>query len=150
MKKFALLLAAWLLMSVPLTSSAQGPIHGTGVLTQTRYVKLFGDLETELLSVMEKRDGARLEQLLAATFEVRKANGDVIPRADWVSKISSNSHPELHRAISRLVVYEIGSHAVANFNITSADNKAAKFVVDVWAPENGQWVLRARIESDVP
>src|SRR5450830_1004675 len=137
-------------MSVPMTSIAQAATHGTGVLTQTRYVRLFGELEAELLKIAEAHDGVRVDQMLASTFEVRKANGDVIPRADWIKQMMENPHPEHNRTISKLIVYEIGAHAVANFNISSTDKKRGLFVVDVWAPENGQWILRARIESDLP
>jgi len=150
-KKIALILTAVVsLLSVSLTTMAQVPQHGTGVLTQTRYVRQFGEMENDLLKVIEKHDGAKLEQLLASTFEVRKASGEVIPRADWINQIKANPNPELNRAISRLIVYEIGAHAVANFNISSADKKTGLFIVDVWAPENGTWVLRARMESELP
>lgn len=139
------ILGVFLVGMLPFLAFAQANGKGPGIITQTRYVKLFGELENQLLQ--SSTDAAKLDTLLTSTFEVRRSDGQTIPRNEWIA-LSKNAASAKDSNISQLAVYEIGSYAVANFHLKGPD-QAEKFIVDIWIPENDQWHLRARMESPV-
>jgi len=121
---------------------------GAAIPTLTRYVKQFGELESELMQVAQSQDGATIERLLSPMFECRNSEGARLTREAWIHDALKSPRPA--GSLQQLVVFETGNHAVANFRLQAPDG-SARFIVDVWAPTpEGHWQLRVRFESPSP
>ena len=110
------------------------------VMTLTRSVKMFSELETQLDDARRDHDTAVLTKLLAANFEQRNATAPTtpIPRADWLAQMGS---PKAE--ISQMAVHEYGEVAVVSF----ADAAQHAFVVDVWSKRDDGYALSVRYLS---
>jgi hypothetical protein len=112
------------------------------VMTVTRSVKTFSELENQLDDARHGHDGAALNKLLAANFEQRSgaAPSAPIPRAEWLAL------PPATAQISQMAVHEYGDVAVVSF----ADAEQHAFIVDVWTKTGGSYALSVRYTSATP
>jgi hypothetical protein len=130
--------AAWL-------HHAGAQAQGAGqVVTMTRFMKLLGDREQQLLDAIQAKDRAALDRMLAPNFEMRAAHraGSPVPRGDWINAAIAQG---ADYRIGQLAVQEVGAIAIASFVLTPATRKgAASFIVDTWVPDGDGWTLRVR------
>jgi len=131
------LLLALSLASLAGTAAAQAP---TRIMTLTRTVKIFSELENQLDDARRSHDEAALTKLLDANFEQRNGTAPAapIPRADWLAQTSVPKSD-----ISEMAVHEYGSVAVVSF----ADAAQRAFVVDVWNETDDHYALSVRYMS---
>ena len=116
---------------------AQGPGR---VMTLTRTVKTFSELENQLDDARRSHDETALGKLLAANFEQRSgaAPAQPIPRGDWLAQ-----PPAERTEIGQMAVHEYGNVAVVSF----ADAAQHAFVVDVWNKTDDHYALSVRYVS---
>jgi hypothetical protein len=130
-------------------STLLAPVHaadrGKGVVTMTKYVLQFGQMEKAMLAAQSKHDTAALDAMLSPLFELRKASGERVPRGDWLASLASAKVSA--DAPNQLAVYEVGSEAIANYWLGQPGEPDALFFVDVWVQVEGKWLLRARFQS---
>ena len=122
-----------------LTGSALAQQPGR-VMTLTRTVTQFSDLENQLDDALRAHDEAALAKLLAANFELRSgaAPSQPTPRADWLAA-SLPAKPQ----ISQMAVHEYGNVAVVSF----LDVAQHAFIVDVWNKADDHYALSVRYTS---
>lgn len=121
------------------------------VPTVTRLVKLFLDLEAELL--LAQRDGYRtaLESRLTDDFEMRVASrpGQPIPRAEWLD--NSLQHKPAAMEIEQMAVHDEGPAAVVSFLLRPHTKREPPlFIVDTWVRDGDDWRLKTRYVAPVP
>ena len=131
------LLLALSLASLAGAAAAQAP---TRIMTLTRTVKIFSELENQLDEARRNHDEVALAKLLAANFEQRKGTAPAAPtpRADWLAQTSAPKSD-----ISQMAVHEYGNVAVVSF----ADAAQRAFVVDVWNKSDDHYALSVRYLS---
>jgi hypothetical protein len=120
------------------------------VPTVTRLVKLFLDLEAELLLAQLNKDRAALERRLVDDFEMRSAArpGEPIPRADWLTQALEHKPPPME--IEQMAVHDEGTVALVSFLLRPHDTKLAPtFVVDTWSRIGDEWRLKTRYAAAV-
>jgi hypothetical protein len=134
MKRFAI--SCFLVCSATF-AFAQQPVR---VMTLTRTVKIFSELENQLDDARRSHDETTLGKLLAANFEQRSgaAPAQPTPRADWLAQA-----PAAHREMSQMAVHEYGNVAVVSF----VDAAQHAFVVDVWNKADDHYALAVRYVS---
>ena len=126
--------------------------QGGHIVTRTRLVALYTDLETQLATAAQKSDTARLAQLLTDDFEkwTPEPPGDPIPREDWMAAY----HPAAF-SVSQMSVRAFGDTEIASFLLrqkaTYGDKDASGefFVIDVWRREGNTSRLASRYISRV-
>ena len=131
------LLLALSLASLAGAAAAQAP---TRIMTLTRTVKIFSELENQLDEARRNHDEVALAKLLAANFEQRNGTAPAAPtpRADWLAQKSAPKSD-----ISQMAVHEYGNAAVVSF----ADAAQHAFIVDVWNKTDDHYALSVRYLS---
>lgn len=130
----------------------QKTTQGGRVVTRTRLVALYSDLESQLAAAAQKSDSAKLQQMLTDDFEQWSPEppGDPIPREDWMAAY----HPTSFSA-SQMAVRTFGNVEIASFVLHQkgafADKEASGdfFVVDVWKREGNTSRLASRYISRI-
>src|SRR5512141_2655286 len=91
------------LLAAPLSAQQPGRI-----MTLTRTMKVFSELENQLDDARRSHDNATLTKLLAANFEQRSgaAPSAPTPRAEWLAQSPATAQ------ISQMAVHEYGNVAV--------------------------------------
>lgn len=133
-------IALFLLLALPLF--AQETPHR--VVTRTRTVVLFSDLEQQLLNAKLKHDKAALTKLLADDFEVRRSSAPAspVPREEWLeSETPEFPVSEFHLSDMAVHLYNENT-AVASFIHRAGTGRF--FVVDVWNKDRAAWKLAVR------
>jgi hypothetical protein len=107
------------------------------VMTVTRTVKQFSELENQLDSALRAHDDAALTKLLAANFELRSAAapGQPLPRAEWLAQ-PLPPKPQT----SQMAVHEYGTVFVVSF----LDVAQHAFIIDVWNKADDHYALSVR------
>jgi hypothetical protein len=121
------------------------------VPTVTRLVKLFLDLESELLLAQRNGDRAALERRLADDFELRVGAkpGEPVPRADWLDNALAHKPPWLE--IEQMAVHEQGTSALVSFLLRPRGaHEVPTLVVDSWVRSGDDWRLAVRYAAPVP
>ncbi len=119
----------------------------------TRTVKIFSELEIDLINALKNNNRDKLRNLLAEHFEMRQPStpGMPVPSADWLK--NSLAEASTYTAnIEQMSVHDLKQTAIVNFLWTLAsDNDKAKllkfFVVDVWRQDGKNWQLAIRYIS---
>jgi hypothetical protein len=147
-------MACPLLLAVALVApavSAQSPARSPGspghVVTKTRLVALFSELEEELSSAAERKDSPAAARRLAEDFELRSAAapGEPVSREDWLAGFAADASRHVLRP-RQMAVHAYGDAAVVSFAARheGAGGGAEAFVVDVWVKQGRDWQLGVR------
>ena len=135
-------------MSVLVASTAVSADGVGRIPTVTRLVKLFLDLEDNLIQAVGKRDTQAVSNLLSGDFEMRvdAMPGNPVPRAAWIQQ--SFSEPKSSSTIEQMAVHDLGKIAVVSYlwkiKAAKSDIESNIFIVDVWKHEAGNWKLAIR------
>jgi hypothetical protein len=128
---------------------AQDADHGK-ISILSRAAKIFSENEQALDDALRNHDEAELAKLLAADFELRRAEnpGEPVPRADWLKLAAPD--PQSHRG--QMTVHDHGEIAIASFRRVQPSAGAEQpesqaYVVDVWKKQGQGWQLLTRYES---
>ena len=133
------------------------PRVSTGrVVTKTRLVAIFSDLETQLLQAEQAKDEPALNRLLGEDFEVwtPELSGDPIPRDDWQKQALAQKLSSFR--IEQMAVKGMSDEiVVASFLLEETVQHDGKtkggnhFVVDVWKKNGDAWQVTDRYSSRV-
>ena len=107
------------------------------IMTVTRSVARFSELENRLDDALRAHDDAALARLVAANFEARAATapGKPMPRVDWLAR------PAPPKAeISQMAVHDYADVSVVSF----LDSAQRAIVVDVWTRVADDYALSVR------
>ena len=154
--RFALYLFL-VLCSMMFTAAAQEPVEQRvtpRIMTATRQVTLFTDLEMRILTSIQKKDEALLKTLLADDFEIWMPNSDPVAAEDWISAVMGNYTLKSFR-LSQMAARDFGDTVVVKFTRdqqaeTKGKNDSGEyFVVDVWRKDGDSWKLSDRYVTRV-
>jgi hypothetical protein len=125
------------------------------VVTTTRLVTLFSELETEWLQRVQQKDSPALERLLGEDFlELSPNAAGPVPREDWQQRALAQDLQSFR--LRQMAVRSLNEEtAVASFVLSEsvqsggALQERSSFVVDVWTRTSGRWVCTGRYVSPV-
>jgi ketosteroid isomerase-like protein len=130
--------------------------EGSRIVTVTRLVAIFSDLESQWLRALQQKDQSTLNRLLAEDLQVwtPAPPGDPIPREDWLKQASADRLESFH--IRQMAVRSLNDDVtLASFVLNETVERAGKpatydyFVVDVWHRDANQWQVTDRYVSKV-
>jgi ketosteroid isomerase-like protein len=141
--KVALLFVLLLAVS----SHAQTPGR---IITPTRQVAEFSELEKQWMSALQSNDRFALDHLLTEDFEILTPfAGNAIDRDEFIRAVTGSLKLQSYR-ISQMTVHDFGDTAVVNFLINAKgqfrgrDSSGRYFVVDVWRKSSNSWEAAVR------
>ncbi len=138
--------ALFLLFAMPLCAQDAAPKR---VVTRTRTVATFANLEQQLLDARLKHDKATLTELTTEDFEVRRssASSSPVPREEWLESETPGFESGEFRLSDMAVHLYKESTAVVSFIHRAGTGRF--FVVDVWSKEGEAWKLSVRYTAPV-
>jgi len=144
-------------LGVACAVSAQQPAHDQTaprrVVTTTRLVALFSELENQWMQAVQHKDASGLARLLGDDFQLWTpvASGPV-PGEDWEKQALARSLTSFH--FRQMAVRSLGEDNVAvSFVLSESVQSGGKpkveehFVVDIWSKKGDQWVCTDRYAS---
>lgn len=156
MKRLLTLGCALALLAAPLPAQQPAPqAGGTRIVTMTRPMAIFSELENQLVRAAQKKDDAALQALLSEDCNLwtPAPPGDPMPREDWIAALQH--HPPRSFRMRQLAVQTFGDTNVVSFVASELRQSKGKeqttdhFVVDVWIRKGDTWQLAARYLSPV-
>ena len=147
-ERWALVGAGAALLIATATAAETAPPPRQRVVTMTRFVKVFSDLEYQLADALRANDQAVVDRLMAAEFEQRNAArpGEPVPREDWLK--SNDYFGPGDGSMYELAVHDRGDLAIASFRWRFKDRDW--FLVDVWRKKADSYELVTRYASPLP
>lgn len=144
------------LVAVTLFAAAQEPVKpklNPRIVTATKQVTMFSDLEIQLLKAVQKKDKAAIEAMLTDDCVIEMPNADPLPGDEWVDSVMAKDFTLKSFAMREVFAVDLGNAAVVKFERRQeAINKGKAesgqfFVVDVWKKDGDAWKLANRFVS---
>src|SRR6478609_8124589 len=144
------------LIAVTVLAGAQEPVKPKltpRIVTATRQVTMFSDLEIQLLKAVQKKDKAALESMLTEDCIIEMPEGDPLAGDEWVASVMAKDFTLKSFAMRNVFAVDLGNAAVVKFERRQdAINKGHAdsgqfFVVDVWKKDGDTWKLANRFVS---
>ena len=131
-------------------ASAQNTKQTPGrIVTTTRLVAVFSELEESTFKAAQQNDVATLNRVLADEFEVwtPEPPGQPIPREDWLKKMAADKTQSFR--FRQMAVRSLADDiSVVSFLFTEVSTSPKSyFIVDVWTRIGDSWKLRDRYQS---
>jgi len=132
-----------------------GQLEGSPkIMTATRQVVQFWQIENDLARALEKKDQAALDKMLSEDFKVWMPNqtGNAIAGEDWMKSGMENPVPALLRNMSAQEYPEIMLVKFLGLGKSPVPGKGAAsqyFVIDVWSRDGDAWKLTDRFMSRI-
>jgi len=123
------------------------------VVTTTRLVALFSELENQWMQAVQHKDGSALARLLGDDFQLwtPETNGPT-PREDWQKQAFSRRLTSFH--FREMAVRSLREDsAIVSFALSESVQSGGKlkveafFVVDIWSKQADQWMCTDRYAS---
>jgi hypothetical protein len=127
------------------TASPQKPAR---IVTTTRLVAIFSELENQLINAIQKKDQTTLDRLLTEDFQVWKPMSDPVPKDDWIKEAELQKLASFR--IAHMAVRALNEQtSIASFVLipTAGQSREQYFVVDVWQKTADTWQLTDRYVS---
>jgi Domain of unknown function (DUF4440) len=146
------------LFAAGLLGVAQEPVKpklNPRIMTATRQVTTFTNLETQLLQTVQKKDKAGLQAMLTSDFTIDMPNADRLAGDDWLDSVLAKDFALKKFGVRQVSVSDLGNAAVVKFDrLQEATHKGVAdngefFVVDLWKKDGDTWKLANRYVSKV-
>ncbi|MFI5105769.1 MAG: nuclear transport factor 2 family protein [Terriglobales bacterium] len=146
------------LIACTVFATAQEPVKpklNPRIMTATKQVTMFTDLEVQLLRAVQKKDKAGLQAMLTEDFAVDMPNTERLMGDDWVDSVIAKDYTLTKFGVRQVTVALFGDAAVVKFDrLQEATHKGASdtgefFVVDLWKKDGDTWKLANRFVSKV-
>jgi ketosteroid isomerase-like protein len=144
------------LIAVTVLAGAQEPVKPKltpRIVTATRQVTMFSDLEIQMLKAVQKKDKAALESMLTEDCIIEMPDADPLAGDEWVDSVMAKDFSLKSFAMRNVFAVDLGNAAVVKFERRQdAINKGKTdsgefFVVDVWKKDGDAWKLANRFVS---
>jgi ketosteroid isomerase-like protein len=155
-RNFVLTTAVALVASM--AASPQEPVKpqlNPRIITATRQVVIFTDLETQMLRDIQSKDQAGLSKLISEDCIIEMPDADPLTGEDWMKGIFSKDYVLKSFAVRHVSVVDGRDFAVVKFDRVQQSTSKGKpdggefFVVDVWKKDGDSWKLANRFVSKV-
>lgn len=131
----------------------QAPHSQGRIVTTTRLVAVFSELENQLVRALQSKDQSALNRLLGDDFQVWKPMSDPIPREDWIQQAEPEKTANFR--IENMAVRSLKDDtSVASFVLTRTSEKNKKsvtqryFIIDCWQKTAQGWQATDRYVSE--
>jgi ketosteroid isomerase-like protein len=140
------------------SASAQEPVKpplNPRIITATRQVVIFTDLETQMLRAIQSKDQAGLSKLISEDCILEMPDADPLTGEDWIKGIFSKDYVLKSFVLRQVSVVDGHDFAVVKFDRVQQSSFKGKpdggefFVVDVWKKDGETWKLENRFVSKV-
>jgi ketosteroid isomerase-like protein len=144
------------LIAVTILAGAQEPVKpklSPRIVTATKQVTMFSDLEIQMLKAVQKKDKAALQAMLTDDCVIEMPNADPLPGDEWVDSVMAKNFTLKSFAMRGVFFVDLGNAAVVKFERRQDATNAGKpesgefFVVDVWKKDGDAWKLASRFVS---
>ena len=125
------------LIAVTVLAGAQEPVKpklNPRIVTATRQVSMFSDLEIQMLKAVQKKDKAALQAMLTDDCVIEMPNADRLPGDEWVDSVMAKDFTLKSFAMRNVFAVDLGNAAVVKFeratgcHSTKARLRAASFL----------------------
>jgi len=139
-------------------AAAQEPVKppvSPRIITATRQVSIFTDLEKQLLKAVQAKDEAKLKSLVGDDCMIEMPDSDPMPGDDWVASVLGKDFALKSFSIRQVSALDQGDFVVVKFDrVQQAAYKGTPengefFVVDLWTKNGDSWKLANRYVSKV-
>ena len=131
------------------------PLLNPRIITATRQVTIFTDLEKQLLRAVQSKDQAGLSKLIADDCIIEMPDADPLPCDDWMKTVLSKDYVLKTFVVRQLSVVDGADVMVVKFVRVQQSSFKGKpdggefFVVDIWKKDGADWKLASRFVSKV-
>jgi len=141
-----------------LAGSAQEPIKPSlspRIITATRQVVIFTDLEKQMLRAIQSKDQSGLSKLVSDDCIIEMPDADPLPCDDWMKTVLSKDYMLKTFVVRQLSVVDGADVMVVKFDRVQQSSFKGKpdggefFVIDVWKKDGADWKLASRFVSKV-
>ena len=154
-----------IVIAVTVLAGAQEPVKpklNARIVTATKQVSMFSDLEIQMLKAVQKKDKAALQAMLTDDCVIEMPNADPLPGDEWVDSVMAKDFTLKSFAMRGVFFVDLGNAAVVKFERRQDATNQGKaesgefFVVDVWKKDGDAWKLanrfvsRTNSESSIP
>jgi len=145
-------------LAVSISVAAQEPVKPSlsrRIITATRQVSIFTNLETQLLKAVQAKDQTALKNLISEDCIIEMPDADPLPAEDWLAAVLAKDFMLKKFGVRQVSAVEMGNVVVVKFDrLQEATYKGAPdtgefFVVDLWRKEGDAWKLASRYVSKV-
>lgn len=152
------LFADLILLALPLMAAAQEPVKPSlspRIITATRQVSIFTDLEKQMLKAIQTKDKAGLSNLVADDCVIEMPDSDPLAADDWMASVLSKDYALKSFQVRQVSALDQGDFVIVKYDrVQKAAYKGAPddgefFVVDLWKKNGDAWKLANRYVSKV-
>ncbi|HEY2495954.1 MAG TPA: nuclear transport factor 2 family protein [Candidatus Angelobacter sp.] len=145
-------------ITVGLFLTAQEPVKppvSARIITATRQVSIFADLETQILRAVQNKDQGALAKLVSQDCMIEMPDADPLTAEDWISSVLAKDYSLKSFLVRQVSVLDQGDSALVKFDrVQQSSNKGTPdggefFVVDFWKKEGDAWKLSNRYVAKV-
>lgn len=138
--------------------SAQEPVKpplNPRIITATRQVTIFNDMENQLLRAVQSKDQGGLSKLLSDDCIIEMPDADPLPCDDWMKTVLSKDYALKTFVVRQLSVADGPDSTVVKFDRVQQSSFKGKqdggefFVVDIWQKSGDSWKLANRYVAKV-
>ncbi len=151
---FAALIALIFTLATPAQEPVKPPLSPR-IITATRQVSIFTNLETEMLKAIQARDQAGLGNLVGDDCMIEMPDSDPLPAADWISSVVSKDFTLKSFQVRQVSALDQGDFVLVKYDrVQQATYKGAPengefFVIDLWKKSGDSWKLANRYVAKV-
>lgn len=147
-----------LLIAFTVLAAAQEPVKPKltpRIITATKQVVMFTDLEKQMLTAVQKKDKASLEAMLTEDFAIEMPDADPMPAEDWIDAVMAKDFTLKSFIVRQMSVAQAGDAMVVKFDRIQESTYQGKpdggefFVIDLWKKSGDSWKLANRYVSKV-
>jgi len=155
---FSFIGASALALAVLSVGSAQEPVKPSlspRVITATRQVTIFTDLEKQMLRAVQSKDKAGLSKLVSEDCIIEMPDADPLTGEDWMKTVLSKDYALTSFVVRQVSVVDERDFAVVKFERMQQSTSKGKpdggefFIVDLWKKDGDTWKLANRYVSKV-
>jgi ketosteroid isomerase-like protein len=152
------LLIASVILSASLITSAQEPVKpplSARIITATRQVAIFTDLETQILRAIKAKDQAALSKLVSEDCLIEMPDSDPLPADEWMTTVLAKDYTLKSFAVRQVSAIDQNDTVIVKYDrVQEAAYKGAPdngefFVIDLWKKSGDAWKLANRYVAKV-
>ena len=139
-------LLRWIALTLVLTSCVAFAQTPGRILTPTRFVTIFSNLENQLTDALVANDSAVAARFVTEDFSqwTPQPPGSPVPREEWLKSAGKGL---ANFRIRQMSAKDLGDHVAVSFVLTTGAK--AFFIVDIWQKAGTDWQLATRYLSPV-
>ena len=137
-------------------AAAQEPVKpklNPRIITATKQVTMFTNLEMQFLKAVQKKDKAAVEAMLTEEFQIQMPDADPLAGDEWLEQVMAKDFTLQNYGVRGMSVVDLGNAAVVTFERRQDATYKGQpangefFVVDVWKKDGENWKLANRFVS---